>query len=102
MPHRGHKKAVIAVAHAMLVTAYHLLARQTTYHDPGADYYERRHADRSANEPSSSWNAKATASPRTRSMSARRYQRGFSEQTVSGRFGDRRSSSDGPETSEER
>jgi transposase len=46
MRHRGHKKAVIAVAHAMLVTAYHLLARQTTYQDPGADYYERRHVDR--------------------------------------------------------
>ncbi len=46
MQHRGHKKAVIAVAHAILVTAYHLLARQTTYREPGADYYERRHADR--------------------------------------------------------
>lgn len=46
MRHRGHKKAVIAVAHAMLVTAYYLLARKTTYQDPGADYYERRHADR--------------------------------------------------------
>jgi hypothetical protein len=46
MRHRGHKKAVVAVAHAMLVAAYHLLARHTTYHEPGADYYERRHADR--------------------------------------------------------
>lgn len=44
--HRGHKKAVVAVAHAILVTAYHLLARQTTYQDPGADYYDRRHAER--------------------------------------------------------
>jgi hypothetical protein len=34
------------VAHAILVTAYHLLARQTTYQDPGADYYDRRHAER--------------------------------------------------------
>src|SRR5262245_19446685 len=46
MQHRGHKKAVIAVAHSMLVTAYHLLARKTTYHEPGADYYERRHVER--------------------------------------------------------
>jgi transposase len=46
MRHRGHKKAVVAVAHAILVAAYHLLARKTTYHEPGADYYERRHADR--------------------------------------------------------
>ena len=30
----------------MLVTAYHRLARQTTYQDPGADYYDRRHAER--------------------------------------------------------
>ena len=40
------KKAVVAVAHAMLVAAYHLLARHTTYQEPGADYYERRHAER--------------------------------------------------------
>ncbi len=46
MPHRGQKKAIIAIAHAMLVTAYHLLALQTTYQDPGADYYDRRHAER--------------------------------------------------------
>jgi transposase len=46
MRHAGHKKAVIAVAHAMLVTAYHLLARKTTYQDPGTDYYERGHAER--------------------------------------------------------
>ena len=30
----------------MLVAAYHLLARKTTYHDPGAHLLERRHADR--------------------------------------------------------
>ena len=46
MRHRGHKKAVVAVAHAMLVTVYHLLARRTTFRDPGADYYDRRHAER--------------------------------------------------------
>src|SRR5262245_8803072 len=46
MQHRGHKKAVVAVAHAMLVTVYHLLARRTTFRDPGADYYDRSHAER--------------------------------------------------------
>lgn len=46
MRHRGHKKAVVAVAHAILVTAYHLLARKTTYQEPGTDYYDRRHAER--------------------------------------------------------
>lgn len=44
--HRGHKKAVVAVAHAMLVTAYHLLARSTVYQEPGAAYFDRRDADR--------------------------------------------------------
>jgi transposase len=44
--HRGHKKAVVAVAHAMLVTAYHLLTRSTVYQEPGAAYFDRRDADR--------------------------------------------------------
>lgn len=43
---RGHKKAVVAVAHAMLVTAYHLLARSTVYQEPGAAYFDRRDTDR--------------------------------------------------------
>jgi len=46
MLHRGHKKAVIAVAHAMLVSAYHVLAHRVAYRDLGPDYYDRRHADR--------------------------------------------------------
>ncbi len=46
MRHRGHKKAVVAVAHRMLVIAYHLLSRQTTYRELGADYFDRRHAER--------------------------------------------------------
>jgi len=46
MRHRGHQKALIAVAHAILRTAYHLLAEGTTFREPGADYYDRRHAER--------------------------------------------------------
>jgi transposase len=46
MRHRGHKKAVVAVAHAMLRVVYHLLAEGTTYREPGADYFDRRHAQR--------------------------------------------------------
>ena len=49
------------MAHAMLVAAYHLLARKTTYHDPGADYYERRHADRVCPRAVRSWSARGTA-----------------------------------------
>jgi len=44
--HRGHKKAVVAVAHSILVTAYHLLTRETRYQELGADYFDRRHAER--------------------------------------------------------
>jgi hypothetical protein len=46
--HRGHKKAIVAVAHCLLVTAYHVLARHTTYHELGADYYDRHNTERVA------------------------------------------------------
>jgi len=46
MRHRGHNKAVVAVAHAMLRAVYHLLAEGTTYREPGIDYYDRRHTHR--------------------------------------------------------
>jgi hypothetical protein len=62
-PVLGHKKAIVAVAHAILVTAYHLLARQSTYQDPGADYYDRRHADRVRRRAIQTWSAKVIASP---------------------------------------
>jgi transposase len=44
--HRGHKKAVVAVANAMLRTIYHVLANGTTYRNPGADYFDRRYTQR--------------------------------------------------------
>ena len=46
MRHAGHKKAVIAVAHAILVAAYHLLVGGVEYRESGPDYYDRRHAER--------------------------------------------------------
>lgn len=39
---RGKKKAIVAVAHSMLVIAYHLLAKQVDYHDLGPDFFLRR------------------------------------------------------------
>ena len=39
---RGKKKAVIAVGHTILATAYQLLAREQAYEDLGPDYFERR------------------------------------------------------------
>jgi len=39
---RGHNKAIVAVAHSILVIAYHLLSRQQGYTDLGADYFLKR------------------------------------------------------------
>lgn len=46
MWHRGHKKAVIAVAHTIPRTAYHLLSRQIEYHGFRVDYFDRRYTER--------------------------------------------------------
>jgi transposase len=39
---RGKKKAWMAVAHSILVIAYHLLQRQEEYRELGGDYFDRR------------------------------------------------------------
>ncbi len=39
---RGRKKAIIAVAHAILVICYYLLMRQEPYQDLGANYFDER------------------------------------------------------------
>jgi transposase len=44
--HRGPKKAVVALAHALLRIVYHVLAEGTVYRDLGADYYDRHHVGR--------------------------------------------------------
>jgi hypothetical protein len=46
MRHRGHKKAIVAVAHAILQTAYPFLSRGSTCQDLGSDYFDRQHAER--------------------------------------------------------
>jgi transposase len=43
---RGKKRAIVAVGHTLLQTAYHLLKRQTDYKDLGADYFDKLHPDR--------------------------------------------------------
>jgi transposase len=43
---RGPKKAVVAVAHALLRAAYHVLADHTVYRELGADYCDRQHRQR--------------------------------------------------------
>ena len=44
-PRRGKKKAAVAVAHSILVDAYHLLKHGTTFRDLGGDYFDRRDKD---------------------------------------------------------
>jgi transposase len=39
---RGKKRAIVAVAHSILVSAYHMLLRQQTYHDLGGNYFDER------------------------------------------------------------
>jgi len=43
---RGHKRAVVGVGHSILVIAYHLLTRKTTYMELGADYFVQRDRER--------------------------------------------------------
>jgi len=42
---RGKKKAIMAVAHSILVIAYHLIQRKEPYRDLGADYFDQRHPE---------------------------------------------------------
>jgi transposase len=38
---RGKKKAIVAVAHSILVSAYHMLSRNEPYRDLGSDYFDQ-------------------------------------------------------------
>jgi len=43
---RGDKKAIVAVAHSILVIAYHLLRDGQSYRELGGDFFDRLQADR--------------------------------------------------------
>ena len=43
---RGKKRALVAVAHTLLVTIYHVLRTGRPYHDLGVDYFEKLDAAR--------------------------------------------------------
>src|SRR3954447_9784710 len=43
---RGHHKAVTAVGHSILTSAWHMLTTGEIYNDLGGDYYTRRNPDR--------------------------------------------------------
>lgn len=42
---RGDKRAVLAVAHSILINIYHMLRKRIKYNDLGPDYFERRNID---------------------------------------------------------
>lgn len=39
---RGHKRAAVAVGHQILTIAYYVMGHNVTYHELGADYFDRR------------------------------------------------------------
>jgi len=41
----GRKKALLAVAHSLLVIIYHMLERDQTYTELGGDYFDRHHVE---------------------------------------------------------
>ncbi|MDZ4878171.1 MAG: IS110 family transposase ISAzo28 [Chroococcidiopsis cubana SAG 39.79] len=41
-PRRGRKRAAVAVAHSILVIAYHLIERNEPYRDLGANYFDQQ------------------------------------------------------------
>jgi len=45
MVHRGKKRALIAVAHSVLVIAWHMLTNRTPYQDLGPNYFERSRSE---------------------------------------------------------
>jgi transposase len=42
---RGKKRAIVAVAHSMLVSAWHMLTYQQPYQELGGDYFDQRKKD---------------------------------------------------------
>jgi transposase len=42
---RGRKKALVAVAHSILIIAYHLIKDGETYQDLGSNYFDRRNPE---------------------------------------------------------
>jgi transposase len=39
--HRGKKRAILAVAHTLLVITYHVLKTKKPYNEPGEDYFDQ-------------------------------------------------------------
>ena len=41
---KGKKRAIVAVAHTILISLYHMLKTKQAYRELGADFLDRRHA----------------------------------------------------------
>jgi transposase len=54
---RGPSKATKAVAHSIIVAAFHMLSQDTPYRDLGADWFDRRHPEARARKLSAQLNA---------------------------------------------
>ncbi len=46
---RGRKRAIMAVAHSIVVIGYHLVTRNEPYKDLGADYFDKRRPEATTN-----------------------------------------------------
>ncbi len=42
---RGKKRAITAVAHAIVVSAFHMLGRHEPYHELGPNYFDQQRRD---------------------------------------------------------
>jgi transposase len=42
---RGKKKAIIAVAHSILIIAYHMIKNKEPYRDLGNDFFDKRNVN---------------------------------------------------------
>ena len=45
---RGKKRAIVAVAHSILVISYHIIQRKQPYRELGGDYFDRRRPEATA------------------------------------------------------
>ena len=46
---RGKRRAIVAVAHSMLVSALHMLTHRQPYHELGGDYFDQRKKESKVN-----------------------------------------------------
>ena len=50
LPRKGEKRALVAVAHSILVAAYYMLKRGQDYLEPGPAYFDQLHPERTVNQ----------------------------------------------------